>query len=185
VKKMAKRLALPHDYRDATSPNLPTLMRQTYTQLAHGLLQLLTKFDGLGQQRMVQSICLWITPANLAVRQNHMSWKTSKFASGLVSLFIDSAPEELNDNRVERVRQAMLTALQGLPDAQTLDSLTRRVRWAPHAQALWYLRVDVMTLLSTQRSEAEARQCLHEITQMFLGLVHANQMSRPSRLNQG
>ncbi len=113
-----------------------------------------------------------------------MSWKTSKFASSLVSLFIDSAPEELNDNRIERVRQAMLTALQGLPDTQTLDSLTRRVRWAPNAQALWYLRMDVMTLLSTQHSEAQARQCLHEITQLFLGLVHTNQMSRPSRLNQ-
>lgn len=127
---------------------------------------------------------LWVTPANLAARQNHMSWKTSKFASSLISLFIDSAPDEINDSRIERVREAMLTSLQGLPDTQALDSLTRRVRWAPHAQALWYLRVDLMTLLCTHRSESEARQSLRDITQMFLGLVHANQISRPSRLNQ-
>lgn len=113
-----------------------------------------------------------------------MSWKTSKFASSLISLFIDSAPDELNDNRVERVRQAMLTALKGLSDTTALDSVMRRVRWAPHAQALWYLRCDVMTLVSTQRGESAARQCLQEITQMFLGLVHSNQMSRPTRLNQ-
>ena len=74
-----------------------------------------------------------------------MSWKTSKFASSLISLFIDSAPDEINDSRIERVREAMLTSLQGLPDTQALDGLTRRVRWAPHAQALWYLRVDLMT----------------------------------------
>lgn len=113
-----------------------------------------------------------------------MSWKTSKFASSLISLFIDSAPGELNDNRVERVREAMLTALHGLPDSSTLDSLQRRVRWAPHAQALWYLRVDVMTMLCTLRSELEARQCLKAITELFLGLVHANQIARPNRLNQ-
>ncbi len=113
-----------------------------------------------------------------------MSWKTSKFASSLVSLFIDSAPDELNDSRVERVREAMLTSFEGLPDSQTLESLTRRVRWAPHAQALWYLRVDVMTMLSTLRSEVEARQSLKAITELFLGLVHANQIARPNRLNQ-
>jgi hypothetical protein len=113
-----------------------------------------------------------------------MSWKTSKFASGLVSLFIDATPDDMVEGRVEQVREAMLASLKGLPDNQTLESLTRRVRWAPNAQALWYLRMDVMTLLSTHRNESEARQCLHEITQLFLGLVHANQMSRPSRLNQ-
>ena len=113
-----------------------------------------------------------------------MSWKTSKFASSLISLFIDSAPDAINDSRIERVRQAMLTALEGLPDTPAQDSAIRRVRWAPNAQALWYLRSDVMTLVSTQRGESAARQCLQEITQLFLGLVHANQMSRPSRLNQ-
>ena len=113
-----------------------------------------------------------------------MSWKTSKFASSLISLFIDSAPDEINDSRIERVREAMLTALHGLPDTPNADSLTRRIRWSTNSQALWYLRSDVMTLVSTQRGESAARQCLQEITQLFLGLVHANQMSRPSRLNQ-
>ncbi len=133
---------------------------------------------------MVQSVGLLVTPAILAARQNPMSWKTSKFASSLISLFIDSAPDEINDSRVERVRDAMLRSFHGLPDSPTLDSLTRRVRWAPHAQALWYLRVDVMTMLSTLRSEVEARQSLQAITELFLGLVHANQIGRPNRLNK-
>ena len=113
-----------------------------------------------------------------------MSWKTSKFASSLISLFIDSAPDEINDSRIERVREAMLTALHGLPDTPNADSLSRRIRWSTNAQALWYLRVDVMTMLSTLRSEVEARQSLQAITELFLGLVHANQIARPNRLNQ-
>ena len=133
---------------------------------------------------MVQWACLSFIPANLAARQNPMSWKTSKFASSLISLFIDSAPNELNDSRVERVREAMLSAVQGLPDSPALDSLTRRVRWAPHAQALWYLRVDVMAVLCTTRSEQQARQSLKAITELFLGLVHSNQIARPNRLNR-
>ena len=182
-----KRLASPLNYRDSTSRRLATLapnLHQADAKLANAQLQLLTKFDGLRVAGVVQSNCVLITSANLAARHSYMSWKTSKFASGLVSLFMDFTPDVQVEGRVEQVREAMLALLTGLSDSQTLDSLTRRVRWAPNAQALWYLRVDVMTLLSTHRSEAQARHCLHEITQMFLGLVHASQMSRPTRLNQ-
>lgn len=113
-----------------------------------------------------------------------MSWKTSKFATNLVSLFIDSDPNDATESRVEEVREAMLSSIRELSSSETHATITRRLRWAPHAQALWYLRIDVMTLLCTQRSESEARQILQEITQLFLGLVHANQISRPSRLNR-
>ncbi len=113
-----------------------------------------------------------------------MSWKTSKFASSFVSLFIDSAPDEIGDSRIEAVRDAMLEAIQDLAASPAHDTLTRRLRWAPHAQALWYLRMDVMTLLSSERSEAKARQCLADITAQFRGLIYANQISRPSRLNK-
>lgn len=121
---------------------------------------------------------------SLAAHVNIMSWKTSKFASNLVSLFIDSDPNDITESRVEEVRDAMLKSIHELSPSESHTTLTRRLRWAPHAQALWYLRIDVMTLLCTQRSESEARQSLQEITQLFLGLVHANQISRPSRLNQ-
>ena len=120
----------------------------------------------------------------LTALETIMSWKTSKFASSFVSLFIDSAPDELGDSRVEGVRDAMLEAIQDLAASPSHDTLTRRLRWAPHAQALWYLRVDVMTLLSSERSEAQASQCLADITAQFRGLIFANQIAKPSRLNR-
>jgi hypothetical protein len=113
-----------------------------------------------------------------------MSWKTSKFASSFVSLFIDSAADEVGDSRIEVVRDAMLEAIQDIAASPAHDTLTRRLRWAPHAQALWYLRMDVMTLLSSERTEAQARQCLADITAQFRGLIYANQIARPSRLNK-
>ncbi len=112
-----------------------------------------------------------------------MSWKTSKFASSLISLFVDPTPDAMEDNRLEDVREAMLASLHGLRQCERVDTLTRRLRWAPHAQSLWYLRMDVMTLLADQRSEAEAREVLRDLTRRFHGLVPTTHMARPSRLN--
>ncbi len=113
-----------------------------------------------------------------------MSWKTSKFASSLISLFIDAAPDTVEDGRIETVRDAMLAAIDDLSQNPELDTVTRRLRWAPHAQSLWHLRIDVMTLLSDQLGESEARRRLRDITQLFRGLVPPAQISRPSRLNR-
>ena len=58
----------------------------------------------------------WLNPLqlqkSLAAFDTIMGWKTSKFASSFVSLFIDSAPDELGDSRIEAVRDAMLEAIQ-------------------------------------------------------------------------
>ena len=113
-----------------------------------------------------------------------MSWKTSKFASSLISLFIDAAPDTVEDRRIEAVRDAMLSAIADLTQTSGLDTITRRLRWAPHAQSLWYLRIDVMTLLSAQLGESEAHRRLRDVTQRFRGLVPSAQISRPSRLNR-
>ena len=113
-----------------------------------------------------------------------MSWKTSKFASSLISLFIDAAPDTVEDQRIEVVRDAMLSAIADLSHSAELDTVSRRLRWAPHAQSLWYLRIDVMTLLSAQLGESEAHRRLRDVTQRFRGLVPSAQISRPCRLNR-
>ena len=121
---------------------------------------------------------------NTALPKKIMSWKTSKFASSLISLFIDAAPDTVEDRRIEVVRDAMLAAIADLGHTPELDTITRRLRWAPHAQSLWYLRIDLMTLLSDQLGETRAHQRLRAITQLFRGLVPPAQISRPSRLNR-
>lgn len=113
-----------------------------------------------------------------------MSWKKSRFATSLISLFSDTTPDLPDEGRIEVVRAVMLDALKGLAETEQVDIITRRLHWAPHAQALWYLRIDVMTLLSEHHGEQAARQTLRGITEKFHGLISGNHMPRASRFNQ-
>lgn len=114
-----------------------------------------------------------------------MGWKRSRFTSSLMSLFGESVPAASAENRVEEVRQAMLdcmsTALKG--QAQR-PPLWGQVLYAADIQALWYLRSELMSLLSGLCGESEARETLAVVTEMFRGLLPAGQMSRPGRLGR-
>jgi hypothetical protein len=112
-----------------------------------------------------------------------MSWKRSKIASSLISLFGESAPDPVPDGRIQDIRQAMLDCLT-LPNVSEQASHTlARVMRAPDLQALWYLRADVMILLASLVGEAQARTRLLPITNMFVGLLPAAQKARHSRLH--
>jgi hypothetical protein len=113
-----------------------------------------------------------------------MSWKKSKIASSLMSLFGESVPDTAPDGRIQEIRQAMLDCLTVLnANEQTLHILARVTR-APDIQALWYLRADVMILLASLMGESRAHTQLRPITDMFVGLLPAAQKSRPSRLHR-
>ena len=113
-----------------------------------------------------------------------MSWKKSKFASSFISLFTEYTPDLKTDVRVEAVRAAMLKSLEGAQQSELLETVIRRLTWAPQAQTLWYLRSEMMTLLSNQHGELEARKRLQVISDMFRGLLPAGQKSRPSPLSR-
>ncbi len=111
-----------------------------------------------------------------------MSWKKSKFASSLMSLFGEPAPDPNPESRVKDIRQAMLDSLSGLSESHQLARVWARVLYAPDIQALWYLRSDMMTLLAGLLGESVAHARIKTITRMFTGLLPAAQMARPSRL---
>ena len=113
-----------------------------------------------------------------------MSWKTSKFASSLISLFADSPPDTRTEGRAQNIREAMLDSLGAATPCHVLDQIVARVYCAPNVQALWYLRTDVMTLLSGQYGEAAAREELSVISDMFRGLLPAALASRSSPLGR-
>ena len=119
------------------------------------------------------------TPNNLT-----MSWKKSKFASSLISLFSDSAPDTHIESCVQDIREKMLDSLRDATPTHVLAMVLGRVRCAPHIQALWYLRTDIMTLLAGQYGESAAREELRIITDMFRGLLPAGLGSRPSPLGK-
>jgi hypothetical protein len=72
--------------------------------------------------------------------------------------------------RVELIRQEMRRCVCELPTPATL-SVGRRIHFARDVQDLWYLRSDLMALLSSATDEREARIKIERITRMFHGLV--------------
>ena len=81
----------------------------------------------------------------------------------------------------EDIREAML-ALLAETGSKQFANVTRRVRYANDIQALWYLRGDLLAALAATQGEAEARQKVQRITEMFQGLLPASLTSRPSPL---
>lgn len=120
-------------------------------------------------------------PASLT---KNMSWKKSKFASSLMSLFGESVPDLNHESRIKDIRQAMLDCLSGLGESHELARVWARILYAADIQALWYLRAEVMTLLAGLLGETAAHSHLASITNMFNGLLPAAQRSRPNRLRQ-
>lgn len=113
-----------------------------------------------------------------------MSWKKSKFASSLMSLFGEPVPDLSPESRIKEIRQAMLDSLVGLSESHQLTRVWARVLYAPDIQALWYLRTEMMILLASLLGESAAKTQLLTITDMFIGLLPSAQKSRPSRLRQ-
>jgi hypothetical protein len=113
-----------------------------------------------------------------------MSWKKSKFASSLMSLFGESAPDLNPEGRIKDIRQAMLDCLAGLGDSHELARVWGRVLYAADIQSLWYLRAEVMNLLAGLLGETAAHSHLSSITNMFNGLLPAAQKPRPNRLRR-
>jgi len=99
-----------------------------------------------------------------------------------MSLFGEVSPAKGPAVSLKEIRQAMLDCLTGLPEGDLLARVWIRVLYAPDLQALWYLRSDVMTLMSTRLGESLARERMTPVTSMFRGLLPAAQTSRSSHL---
>lgn len=117
-------------------------------------------------------------------RQIGMSWKRSRFASSLMSLWGEAAPVPSAESRIKLIRQAMLDSLANLGESPLLTRVYARVLYATDIQALWYLRGDLMNLLADWNGESVAKTRLVVITSMFNGLLPAAQKPRPSRLHR-
>ena len=113
-----------------------------------------------------------------------MSWKRSRFASSLMSLWGEAAPVPSAESRIKLIRQAMLDSLDELGESSHLTRVQARVLYATDIQALWYLRGDLMNLLADLNGESAAKAHLVQITNMFNGLLPAAQKSRPSRFHR-
>jgi hypothetical protein len=74
------------------------------------------------------------------------------------------------DARTEIIRELMLHEL-GDYGEKKFPAITRRVRYAPDVQGLWYARSDVMAILSNTYGETVAREKIARISGRFNGLL--------------
>jgi len=83
------------------------------------------------------------------------------------------------EGRIEEIRQHMLKEL-GDYGEKKFPAVTRRVRYAPDIQGLWYARSDVMAILANTYGETVARQKIADISGQFKGLLPKSLTSKAS-----
>lgn len=107
------------------------------------------------------------------------TWVTRYVGSARSALQFDEFGKD--EERVERVRKAMLDAL--FKHSRTADvALRRRIQYSMDLSHLWYLRADVMAAVSKGGSESQAREVMDGLTALFKGKLPSGMRSRPSPL---
>lgn len=117
-----------------------------------------------------------------------MRWFKPNLRSSIHALFALAHPPAAAEHDraigIEDIREAML-AMVGDVDEKQFRHVTRRIRYALDVLALWYLRGDLMAVLASRHGEAEAREKLDAITDMFEDMLPQGLRSRPSPLGGG
>ena len=116
-----------------------------------------------------------------------MRWfNTKDLRSSIHAIFsvsTASARERADDaGSLENVR-AMMLALAEYEGSERATALVRRIRYAMDLQALWFLRGELMALLSRSQGEAAARRHVEELSTQFEDLLPSGLRSRPSPLS--
>lgn len=89
----------------------------------------------------------------------------------------------VNIENVETIRQVMLDIVSHADAGKKLNPKARiayRIGSCRDVQGLWYLRSDVMQLLSATQGEREALRQLDAISALFKGLVPPSLNPRPA-----
>ena len=82
---------------------------------------------------------------------------------------------------LDDIKSAMLAAL-GDTGAEKYPVVQLKVSCANDIEDLWYLRGDLMAVLSAFSGEVAARRQINEISSMFKGMLPRGLISRPSPL---
>ena len=111
-----------------------------------------------------------------------MAWSAFHLKHSLLALIGAGHPTPENvEHRVEALRAYILAELGEFGEVH-YPKVMRRVRYVQDAQALWYSRGEMMTVLSAQYGESMASEKMQKISQRFKGLLPRSLGSRPSPL---
>ena len=104
-------------------------------------------------------------------------WKISKFATSFMGLRSEISSNDKLESRIEEVRSAMLDALFDALESDAQRSLLLiKLRGATEIQTLWYLRSDLVATISEYIGESEAMARVGILTDLFRGMVPAQQL---------
>ena len=84
---------------------------------------------------------------------------------------------------LEDIRQNMLE-MASLDTGERSLRLARRIRYASDLESLWFMRGELMAVLSHVRAEAVALELVADISGMFDDLLPEGLRSRPSPLGK-
>jgi len=87
-----------------------------------------------------------------------------------ISALLGSEVRKNSPETLEVVRKAMLAAL-GDEGALINPQLTRRLNYLADAQALWFARSEMMSVLSQLHGEAKAVETVQNLSPVFRGVV--------------
>ena len=112
-----------------------------------------------------------------------MRWLKPNLRSSFMA-FLGQGPvtPSIMDDRTEILREFILDEL-GEFGEKHFPNVGRRVRYAQDIVSLWYVRGDVMAVLSAVHGETIAREKVDRITDQFKGLLPRGLSSRPSPLS--
>lgn len=120
------------------------------------------------------------------LRLPHMRWTKPNIRNGMHSLLGRSGPAVALDRnaRIATLREAMLACLESaeLSDGRQCVQVLTRIRYSSDVEDLWYLRGDIVALLSATHGELAARESVDGFTSLFDGLLPRSLTTRPARL---
>jgi hypothetical protein len=109
---------------------------------------------------------------------------SSQLKSSLLALLGCSANTSASrEDRIEHIRKLMLDALGEVGEAH-FPKVVRRVRYSRDAEALWFIRSEMMTVLGAMYGETIALEKIKHISEKFKGLLPKGLISRSSSLKR-
>jgi hypothetical protein len=84
---------------------------------------------------------------------------------------------------IEDIRTRMTEMLSSFDDERS-TIVRRRIRYADSVESLWFLRGELMAVLSRSKGEARALEMIASVSDMFDDLLPEGLRSRPSPLGR-
>jgi hypothetical protein len=116
-----------------------------------------------------------------------MRWLKPNLRNSLHAIFTGGLPikpaEEDPVFSIEDIRARMMSHIPDNADERAI-MVRRRINYAVTVEALWFLRGDLMAVLSRNLGEAAALEQIAGISEMFDDLLPAGLRSRPSPLGR-